>query len=285
MSDPRPIAVIDSGLGGLTLVRALHLALPNEQIVSFADTARAPYGPRLPAAIVGYARQILRFVQEQNPKHVLLGCNTLTAVALDAMRAEFPDLSISGVIEPTARAAVEAAGAAISPSLAIMATEATLRSKAYERALARRRNKATLLLRPAPLLVPIIEEGRDATDPLVRLALRQYLHPLMARKMQVLILGCTHYGVYSKAIAQIVGSGVAVIDASQRCADDVARRLKSARKLKDGGVAQLRSFVTDDPPRYRQLALKMVGLTIDEPALIPLDELPNAMPMRVRAAG
>lgn len=269
----------------MTLVRAIHRALPSEQIISFADTARAPYGPRSPAAIVGYARQILRFIHAQNPKHVLLGCNTLTAIALDAMRAEFPDLSISGVIEPTARAAVEAAGAANSPLLAIMATEATLRSKAYERALARRRNKATLLLRPAPLLVPIIEEGRDAADPLVRLALRQYLHPLMARKMQVLILACTHYGVYKNAIAQIVGGGVAVIDASQRCADDVARRLRSARRLKDGGVGQLRSFVTDDPTRYRLLALKMVGLTIDEPDVIPLDELPTAEPVRVRAAG
>lgn len=285
MSDPRPIAVIDSGLGGLTLVRALHRALPAEQIISFADTARAPYGSRTPQTIVGYARQVVRFIQAQNPKHVLLGCNTVTAVALDLLRGEFPDLSISGVIEPTARAAVEAAGAAQSPLLAILATEATLRSKAYERALARRRNKAVLLLRPAPLLVPIIEEGREATDPLVRLALRQYLHPLIARQMQVLILGCTHYAVYKSAIAQIVGGGVAVIDASQRCADDVVRRLRSARRLKEGGVGRLRSYVTEDPTRYRLLALKMVGLTIDEPELVPLDQLPSAEPVRVRAAG
>ncbi len=285
MSDPRPIAVIDSGLGGLTLVRAIHRALPCEQIISFADTARLPYGPRTPQTIIGFARQIVRFVQSENPKHVLLGCNTLSAIALDAIRAEFPDISISGVIEPTARAAVEAAGAANAPLLAIVATEATLRSKAYERALARRRNRATLLLRPAPLLVPMIEEGRDATDPLVRLALRQYLHPLMARGIQVLILGCTHYGVYKSAIAQMVGGGVAVVDASQRCADDVTRRLRSANRLRAGGAGQLRSFVTDDPARYRVLAGKMVGLTIDEPEWVPLEDLPSAEPARVRAAG
>lgn len=285
MSDPRPIAVIDSGLGGLTLVRAIHRALPAEQIISFADTARLPYGSRTPETIIGFARQIARFIRQFDPKHVLIACNTISSVALDSLRGEFPDLSISGVIEPTARAAVEAAGARAQPLLAILATEATIRSKAYERALARRRSKATLLLRPAPLLVPIIEEGREASDPLVRLALRQYVHPLMARKIDVLILGCTHYGVYKNAIAQMVGGGVVVIDASQRCADDVTRRLRSARKLKEGGVGHLRSFVTDDPGRYRMLAEKMVGLTIDEPTHVPIDALPDAEPMRVRAAG
>lgn len=253
--------------------------------MSFADTARVPYGPRAPDAIIGFARQAVRFVAQFDPKHVLLACNTLTATALDAMRVEFPHLSVSGVIEPTARAAVEAAGARAMPLLAIMATEATLRSKAYERALARRRSKASLLLRPAPLLVPMIEEGRDPSDPLVRLALRQYLHPLLARKIDVLILGCTHYGAYKSAITQIVGNDVAVIDAAQRCADDVVRRLKSARRLKEGGVGQLRAFVTDDSARYRLIAQKLLGLTIDEPQMIAIDELPTALPARVRAAG
>lgn len=285
MSDPRPIALFDSGLGGLSLVRAIHRALPAEQLVYFADTARQPYGARTAESLVAFSRQIVRFLEQYDPKHVLIACNTVTATAMPQLRAEFPNLSISGVIEPAARAAVEAAGARQLPMLAVMATEATIRSKAYERALARRRNKATLLLRPAPLLVPMVEEGRDADDPLVRLALRQYLHPLVGRKVDVLILGCTHFGVYRQAIQQIVGGGVAVIDAAQRCADDVARRLNSARRLKEGGVGGFRSIVTDDPSRFRTLAAKLLGLAIDEPMHVPVDQLPSAQPVRVRAAG
>lgn len=285
MSDTRPIAILDSGLGGLTLARAISRALPAEQLIYFADTARTPYGPRTPAAIAGFCRQIVRFLLDFNPKHILLACNTATANALDALRIEFPDQSISGVIEPAARAAVEAAGARPAPVLAVMATEATLKSKAYERALARRRNKATLLLRPAPLLVPIIEEGREASDPLVQLALRQYLHPLMTRKMDVLILGCTHYAIYKNAIQQMVGGAISVIDAAQRCADDVSRRLKSARRCKEGGPGSLRCFVTDDSAKFASLAGKMLGMTIDAPEMVFIDELPSAEPVRIRAAG
>lgn len=277
--------MFDSGLGGLHLVHALQRALPSEQFLYFADTARLPYGARSDETVTGFARQIVAYLARFNPKHTLVACNTVTATALPALRVEFADLSVSGVIEPAARAAVEAAGALAMPKLAVLATEATIRSRAYERALARRRNKATLLLRPAPLLVPMIEEGRDATDPLVRLALRQYLHPLIGRKLDVLILACTHFAVYSAAIQQIVGAQVAVIDAAQRCADDVARRLRSARRLKEGGVGSLRCFVTEEPARFRSLAERMLGMALDEPALVRVDDLPLAEPLRVRAAG
>ena len=277
--------MIDSGLGGLTIVGALARLLPDEKIIYFADTARVPYGPRTPEAVIGFARQIVRFLADEQPKHFVLACNTLTALALPALRAAWGDLSFSGVIEPTARAAVEAAGAKPHPLFAVLATEATIRSRAYERALARRRNRAMVLLRPAPLLVPIVEEGRDAADPLVRLALRQYLHPLLARKVDVVILGCTHFNALCSGVQQVVGPGVVVVDASQRCADDVVRRLGSAGKLKQGGVGGIRGFVTDDPTRFRQLAARLVGLTLDEPRLVRVDSLPSDRPALVRAAG
>src|SRR5204862_2124845 len=125
-------------------------------------------GSKSPATVTTFVRQIIIYLRPHSPKHVVIACNTATALALPALRGEFPDLSISGVIEPGAKAAIEAAGAAERPIIGIIATEAKVRSKAYERAVHRRRHQAVVLLRPTPLLVPIIEEGRDARDPVVR---------------------------------------------------------------------------------------------------------------------
>ena len=119
--------------------------------------------------------------------------------------AEFPDLSISGVIEPGARAAVAAAGAQRLPAIGVIGTEATVRSKAYERAILQRRNMARVMLRPTPLLAPMIEEGRTSDDPLVETALRQYLQSMVLRKVDVLVLGCTHYPLLKRAISKVMG--------------------------------------------------------------------------------
>jgi glutamate racemase len=215
-----------------------------------------------------------------DPKHVLLACNTATALALPTVRSEFPELSISGVIDPGARAAVEAAGSKAEPVIGIIATEATVRSKAYERAIHRRRHYARLLLRPTPLLVPIIEEGRTAQDPLVRLALRQYLTPLVERDIDVLVLGCTHYPMLKGLIAQMVGRQVCVIDSAEQCAEDVARRLRTAGLMRGGADARigarLRCFVTDQSERFGLLASRFLQRRVDAPTLVPLDELARA---------
>ena len=195
--DPEsPVAVIDSGLGGLTVVRAIRAAVPGEHVVYFGDTARLPYGPKSAAAVTAFVTQILHYLRPMRPKHVVLACNTASALALAAVRMAFPDLTISGVVEPGARAAVEAAGAKARPLIAVLATEGTVRSGAYERAVARRRHYAKVLAVPAPLLVPIIEDGRDHHDPLARLAVAEYLKPITERKPDVLVLGCTHYPVF-----------------------------------------------------------------------------------------
>lgn len=285
MSDPRPIALIDSGLGGLTVARALSALLPQEQLLYFADTARSPYGSRSPERVTAMIRQIVRHLADFQPKHYLLACHTATALALPAIRAEFSDLSVSGVIEPTARAAVEAAGGKPVPLFGVLATEATIRSRAYERALARRRNRSMVLLRPAPLLAPMIEEGRDSADSLLKMAVGQYVQPLVARKVDVVVLGCTHFPLISRAIEQAVGQGIPVVDASARCAEDVARRLRSAGKLKLGGAGSLRCLVTDDPIRFRQIAAKIAQMPMDAPELIRCDDLPDDRPIAIRAAG
>jgi glutamate racemase len=196
--------------------------------------------------------------------------------------AEFPHLSISGVIDPGARAAVAAAGTRRLPSIGVIATEATVRSRAYEHAILRRRNFARVLLRPTPLLVPLIEEGRTGADPLVESALRQYLQSLILRKIDVLVLGCTHYPLLKNAIAKVTGPRVQLIDSAEQCAQDVARRLdrkgllrSPARSLNDttltgepAASGSLRTYVTDDPDRFAQLAARFLGMEIERPIFV-----------------
>ncbi|MGE5607667.1 MAG: glutamate racemase [Bacillota bacterium] len=270
-----PILVLDSGLGGLTVVRALRRVLPYEDILYFGDTARVPYGSKTAATVIGFVRQIISYFQPYDPKHVVIACNTATALTLGPIREEFPHLSISGVIEPGSRAAVDAAGDRIKPLIGVIGTEATISSGAYERAILRRQQSARVVSRPTPLLVPIIEEGRPQDDPLVHLALQQYLQPLITQQINVLVLGCTHYPVYKDLIAQIMGPQVAVIDSADKCAEDVLRRLRvehlDRSDRRDRG--SLRCFVTDRPPRFASLAARFLGLTIDEPTWVSLDEL------------
>jgi glutamate racemase len=291
MPSSSPIIVLDSGLGGLTVAKAIRRAMPREDVLYFGDTARLPYGSKTADTVSTFVKQIVAYLRPYNPKHVVLACNTATALAMPALRTCFPELSISGVIEPGAKAAVVAAGAKPVPTIAVIATEATIRSRAYERAIHRRRHHARLLLKATPLLVPIIEEGRTGDDPLVRLALKQYLTALVAKhRPDVLVLGCTHYPIFKDVIAKMLGGSVRVIDSAEQCADDVARRLRAAGLSKpdvtpaagasrpspwgDSGVrGELRCFVTDDPQRFCKLAPRFLGFEIAEPTWVCPDEL------------
>jgi glutamate racemase len=273
-----PILVLDSGLGGLTVVKALRNALPHEDLLYFGDTARVPYGSKTKATVTAFVRQIIAYLRPFNPKHVVIACNTATALAMQTVKAEFIDLAISGVVEPGARAAIEAAGAKASPLIAIIATEATARSKAYEHAIHRRRHHARLILRPTPLLVPIIEDGRDENDPLVQLALQQYLKPVMDHRPDVLVLGCTHYPMLKRSIAKIAGERCRVIDSAEQCAEDVARRLRTCGLLRGSATTattsgSLRCFVTDDSPKFQTLASRFLGVEIDPPTWVTPEQL------------
>jgi glutamate racemase len=279
MSSDSPIVVLDSGLGGLTVARALRHTLPHEDIVYFGDTARLPYGLKTRETVTAFVRQIIEYLRPFHPKHIVIACNTATALAMQAVKEQFADLSISGVIDPGARAAVAAAGAKQYPVIGILATDATIRSQAYERAIIRRRGRARLLLRPAPLLVPIIEDGRPEDDPLVRVALKQYLEPMVRRGMDVLVLGCTHYPMYKDVIQRMVGAKVKVIDSADRCAEDVEKRLRtygllrSGADLATGRSGAIRCFVTDDSPRFMTLASRFMGEELDPPTWVSVEEL------------
>ena len=273
-----PIAVLDSGLGGLTVARAIRHALPLERIVYFGDTARLPYGSKSAETVNVFVQQIIGFLQPLRPKHVVIACNTATALALPAVRAAFPELSISGVIEPGARAAAVAAGDKLKSVIGVIATEATVHSRAYEKAIRRRRLHTAVVSRSTPLLVPIIEEGRGADDPLVRLALKQYLLPMLARGLDVLVLGCTHYPILKELIIETVGTDIPVIDSAEQCAADVAGKLQAARlrrlSLENAEPSgDFNAFVTDDPARFQRLGSRLLGIDLDLPTLISTDRL------------
>jgi glutamate racemase len=283
-----PILVLDSGLGGLTVARALRSRLPSEDLVYFGDTARLPYGNKSPETITSFVRGIISYLLPMDPKHIVIACNTATAVALPSLRQAFPNVPITGVIEPGARAASDAAGPKDRPTIGVIATEATVRSKAYEKAIQKRRLHSRVVSLHTPLLVPIIEDGRTADDPLVKIALTQYLDPLLKRNLDVLVLGCTHYPILRAAIEDICGPSVRVIDSSTSCADDVARRLARSGLLRapllepptqeaptpvDHPIGELRCFVSDDPPRFAKLASRLLGFTVEEPQLVLPDDL------------
>ncbi len=281
-----PIVVLDSGLGGLTVARAIRQLLPHDDLVYFGDTARVPYGSKSPATVLSFVRQIIQYLQPHHPKQFVIACNTATALCLRQVREEFPSLSITGVIEPGARAAVAAAGDRPRPVIGVIATEATVRSRAYAHAICRRRTHARLVSKPTPLLVPLIEEGREECDPLVRLALRQYLLPVVSQKINVLVLGCTHYPIYAGLIRRMVGPKITVIDSAEQCAQDVLRRLDNAGLLRPLTTrpGTIRCFVTDDSPRFEQLASRFLGFPVETPTWVPLDDLQEPVEPRLRAA-
>lgn len=285
-SPSSPIVVLDSGLGGLTVARALREVMPMEDIVYFGDTARLPYGAKSAETVTTFVKQIISFLRPHHPKHVVIACNTATALAMPAVREAFPDLSISGVIEPGSRAAVVAAGPKRVPIIGVLATEATVRSRAYSHAIHRKRHHARVIQQAAPILVPLIEEGRHVDDPVVRLALKQYLQPMVDHRMSVLVLGCTHYPVLRPLIEKMLGPQIPVIDSAELCAEDVSRRLMSQGLLRGSAgsmdsvsvVGSFQCLVTDDPDRFSRLAPRFLGNTIDTPELVSPDDMYDATP-------
>lgn len=269
-----PILVLDSGVGGLSVVRALRERLPGERIVYFGDTARVPYGTKSPELVTRLVGEAIAAFAEHDPKHIVLACNTASAVALPMLRARFPEFRITGVIEPGARAAARAAGQRAKCTIAVIGTPATIESRAYEAAIARKRMKARLLLRATPLLVPLAEECRSEEDSLVQLCLEQYLRPIRKCSPDVLLLGCTHFPLFRMAIEKSIGPTCRVIDSAGMCADDVASRLAAGGLLRPAMASVfhdeplLSLFVSDRTPALAKVAARFLGESVDEVHLI-----------------
>jgi len=278
----RPIGIFDSGLGGLTVVRAVRRRLPAESIVYFGDTARVPYGIKSGQTITRFAEEDGAFLARFDPKFIVVACNTASATAIPSLSRRFQQ-PISGVIEPGARVAVQACRGR---PIGVIGTEATIASGAYRRAIQRHLPGAWLVEKACPLLVPLVEEGRTPADPIVRAVLAEYLGPMRDAGVGSIVLGCTHYPLLKDAIAEAVGPDVTLIDSAEAVAEEVAARLEAEGLRETAGQATLRMFVSDNPDRFRRVGCRFLGSEIAEVHLVtPEDFFASPRPDGASAAG
>ncbi|MGH7674040.1 MAG: glutamate racemase [Gemmatimonadales bacterium] len=268
MTSPRPhapLGVFDSGIGGLTVARALFERLPRESVIYFGDTARVPYGPKSPETVRRYSAEILAYLLHRGVKAVVVACNTSTAHALDALRAHSP-VPVVGVIEPGAHAAVSATRTG---HIGVIGTAGTIASGAYERAIRALWPDAVVHSVACPLLVPLVEEGwfdRPATE----LIAGEYLAPLKAAGVDVLVLGCTHYPLLKPLLARVMGPAVKLIDSAEETAGAVEGVLAERGLLATGGAGDHRFVVSDDEPHFRQVGARFLGEKLREVEMVPL---------------
>ena len=260
------IGIFDSGIGGLTVARAIFEQLPRESTVYFGDTARVPYGPKSPETVRRYSLEILHWLLEQRVKAVVIACNTSTAHALEALQRESP-VPVIGVIEPGARAAAAAAG---ERPVGVIGTVGTIASGAYAKAIQRVCAGARVEQRACPLFVPLVEEGWFE-HPAADLIAREYLAPLGAAGVGSLVLGCTHYPLLRPLLQRVMGSEVSLIDSGEETARAVAAVLRErGLEAPDGASAGHRFVVSDDEARFRQVGSRFIGDRLDRAEVVPL---------------
>lgn len=263
-----PIGIFDSGVGGLTVYRALHEHLPNERFVYLGDTARVPYGTKSLATVERYAVENAQFLAGHGIKMLVVACNTASALALPAIRAAL-DIDVVGVIGPGARAAV-AAGKKQAGGLrtvGVIATEATVGSGAYTAAIKKAHPAAIVFEQACPLFVPLAEEGW-ADNEVARSVAETYLKDLRA-KIETLVLGCTHYPILREVIQETVGPDVLLIDSGKATAVEVKTLLKEkglARLTLPTGALERQLcddldhfYVTDAAERFARVAERFLG--------------------------
>lgn len=256
----RSIGVFDSGVGGLTVFREIARALPGEPLIYLGDSARVPYGTKSPATIVRYALEAARYLMSRDVKMLVVACNTATAAALPVLQEQLP-IPVIGVVEPGARAAV----AVTSGVVGVIATEGTVRSKAYTKAIHAIDAGIEVIESAAPLFVPLAEEGWANTH-VAREVAEVYLEPLIDAGIDTLVLGCTHYPILRATIEQVVGGAVAIVDSAETTAHTVQEALGTVT----GNDSRRQFLVTDAEERFRRIAGEFLEQEIEHLELVSL---------------
>ncbi|MDE2139963.1 MAG: glutamate racemase [Gammaproteobacteria bacterium] len=260
---PLPIGIFDSGVGGLTVLRAIAARLPAERFLYLGDTARLPYGTKSAESVTRYALQAATYLVERGIKLLVVACNTASAVAMPALAEKFAPLPVIGVVEAGAEAAVRASR---SGHIAVLATESTVRGGAYERAIHARRADARVFSQACSLFVALVEEGWTR-GPLVEAVAREYLQPLLAEKMRdgldCLVLGCTHFPLLRETILQVAGAEVTLVDSGETVAQTVAETLAQRQLACAAGARGRHRFLaTDDAGRFARVGGRFLGAEI-----------------------
>ncbi len=260
-----PIGIFDSGVGGLTVYRALHNRLPNERFIYLGDTARVPYGTKSLATVERYAIENSQFLASRGIKMLVVACNTASALALPAIREKI-GIDVIGVIGPGARKAVEVVGNTENPRIAVIATEATVQSNAYSTSIRDASDKPLIIQTACPLFVPLAEENWTE-EPETYLIAKKYLTKIIDFEPEALVLGCTHYPILRDVIQQTVGYDVKLIDSGEACAEEVAELLKEKDLENPNKITGERKlcddldhfYVTDAADRFARVATRFLG--------------------------
>jgi glutamate racemase len=269
--DPRPIGVFDSGMGGLTVLRALMARLPSERFIYLGDTARLPYGTKSAETVQAYALQATRLLVDEGVKMLVIACNTASAVSLSLLEEAWLPVPVIGVIEPGARAGVAATR---NRRLAVIATEGTVKGGAYVRAIRKIDSEVEIVQQPCQVFVALAEEGWTRNIATLA-AIEHYLAPLFRAPSapDTLVLGCTHFPVLAGAIKDVVGGGVALVDSAETTASAVADALQRAGLESSVGTGSPARFLaTDSPERFARVGAIFLGREI-EPGAVELVDL------------
>jgi glutamate racemase len=268
-----PIGVFDSGVGGLTVLQALRQRLPRERFIYLGDTARLPYGTKSAQSVVRYSLQAARYLAGYGIKYLVVACNTASSVALSALRDQFAPLPVVGVIEP---GAVAACAATKSGHIGVVATEGTIRGRAYQEAIAAHAPTAAVSTRACSLFVALAEEGWIDGE-IAEATARRYLDDMFADDpaIDTLLLGCTHFPVLRDALRKVLGEGIAIVDSAHTTAQVLERALSErglwARQQQTGAV---RFLATDGAERFARVGSLFLGQPFgaDEVEIVDLNE-------------
>ncbi|HVC48781.1 MAG TPA: glutamate racemase [Burkholderiales bacterium] len=254
-----PIGVFDSGVGGLTVVRALMERLPFEDIIYFGDTARVPYGVKSVSTITTFATQIAEFLLNHQVKVLIIACNTIAAVAAQVVQ-DLSSVPVLNVINAGARAAVNITH---NNQIGILGTPATINSNAYIRAIHEVDNRIRVITQACPLFVPLVEEGW-LDHPVTRMTALEYLKPVLAENIDTLVLGCTHYPLLKPILSEVAGKSVQLVDSAITISNETASLLTKHK------IANLKSrepvyrfYVTDVPLRFQTIGERFLGRTLE----------------------
>ena len=259
------IAVFDSGVGGLTVLRALRAAYPTSSFLYLGDTAHVPYGTKSVGMVTRYSLEAAWFLNRYKLHALVIACNTASSIALSAVRASYPDIPVMGVIEPGSHAALESSK---SKKIAILGTPQTIASGAYQQTLHMADPSIEVTGIACPLFVPLAEEGLVEGD-LVHLAVEHYLKDKLDPEIDTIILGCTHYPLLKNAIQEVVGENVNIVDS----AEPLARELREYVPQNPNQKASLRIFTTDFPHQFQHIATQFLGTPVVKATHINLEEI------------
>ncbi|HEY6837482.1 MAG TPA: glutamate racemase [Geobacteraceae bacterium] len=264
----KAIGIFDSGVGGLTVLKEIVRALPQEDTIYLGDTARVPYGTKSPETVTRYSRQITSFLVHRDIKLLVVACNTASAVSLEALKAEF-SLPIVGVIEPGAR---RAAAVTRNGKVGVIGTEGTIKSSAYAKAIKRINPEIEVLTRACPLFVPLAEEGWEGSE-VARLTAQTYLEGLKGAGVDTLVLGCTHYPLLKGVIAEVMGDGVQLVDSAEETARTVAEILRNEGALRPTAEkGNHHYFVTDVPAGFIKVGNRFLGGRLGDVYQVDIEE-------------